>query len=680
MRETQLYIESDRVDLFGDEGISITESIKNAKDVSKVFTTFSKQFTVPASKNNNKIFKHYYAANNFDARVKKDARIEINGGTFRRGKLKLDGVDMRNNSPYAYKVTFYGSVVELKDVLGEDKLPSLIVGAGSLDIDMPYDSDNIKTNLTQLTSQDESAVAVPGVSLPLITNSQRLYYDSSRESKQSGNLYYGTLVQGVKFDQLKYAVRLDKIIEAIESKYAAINFASGSFFDAAQNTDITKLYMWCHRKKGAVEISQSTPVKVTFISGGGSYPPDTYGSTMSGSTLTIDVATGQRLDFTVETATDDFAYTIDIYRNGSIYKSVEEVVGNQIIGVPAFAQNDTFEVYVSVYEKNANFSSLKWDFVWAPASGPVVTDTYTSNLSNSSVTTGYRFNIAENLPEITIIDFLSSLFKMFNLVAYVDDNGDIYVEPLDDFYGTTQRDITQYIDINQSQVNAALPYKEIFFKYRDTKTILAEQHLQEISEIEWGGVEYTDAGELSGGIYKVEPNFNHSKYEKILDSGQGLADTGVQVGYFVTDNEEAYLGSPLILYINNIQANRTVGFVSRNSRSAITTSSSINMPSNTQTIDDETTNNIHFGVEKSEYTNVDATETLFKRYYQSYIENVFNSNTRLIRVSSYLPAGDILQLSLSDIIVINNNKYRINSFDTDLNTGKTDFELINYYD
>lgn len=279
-----------------------------------------------------------------------------------------------------------------------------------------------------------------------------------------------------------------------------------------------------------------------------------------------------------------------------------------------------------------------------------------------------------------IIDFLSSLFKMFNLVAYIDDKDELYVEPLDIFYGTTQRDITKYIDISKSQVDVALPYSEIFFKYKDTGTILAEQHLQEISQVEWGGVEYKDTGNLSGGIYKVEPNFHHAKYEKLIDLGNGIDDTAIQVGYFVDDNEESYLGDPLILYIDRKQANYNIGFLERNSRSIIASSQYINMPSNTQIIDDETSDNIHFNAELSEYTNLDATETLFKRFYQSYIENIFSASTRLIKTSAYLPASEILSLRLSDIVVVNNNKYRVNSFTTDLNTGKTDFELINYYD
>ena len=59
MQAIQLYIENERLEMFKDESLEITQSIKNVRDISKVFTTFSKQFSVPASKTNNRIFQHY---------------------------------------------------------------------------------------------------------------------------------------------------------------------------------------------------------------------------------------------------------------------------------------------------------------------------------------------------------------------------------------------------------------------------------------------------------------------------------------------------------------------------------------------------------------------------------------------------------------------------------------------
>ena len=87
MQEVQLFIKDinnsyKRVDLFADETISLTQSIQNSRDIGKVFTDFSKQFNLPASRTNNKLFKHHYEASivgGYDARTRQDALIKLNG-------------------------------------------------------------------------------------------------------------------------------------------------------------------------------------------------------------------------------------------------------------------------------------------------------------------------------------------------------------------------------------------------------------------------------------------------------------------------------------------------------------------------------------------------------------------------------------------------------------------------
>ena len=60
MQKLQLYIGTERVELFKDETVSLTQTIQNVRDIKKIFTEFTKTFSVPASKTNNLIFKHYY--------------------------------------------------------------------------------------------------------------------------------------------------------------------------------------------------------------------------------------------------------------------------------------------------------------------------------------------------------------------------------------------------------------------------------------------------------------------------------------------------------------------------------------------------------------------------------------------------------------------------------------------
>ena len=60
MQIIQLYIEGERVDMFKDESVTITDTLKNVKELDKIFTEFSRTFSLPASKANNKLFKHFY--------------------------------------------------------------------------------------------------------------------------------------------------------------------------------------------------------------------------------------------------------------------------------------------------------------------------------------------------------------------------------------------------------------------------------------------------------------------------------------------------------------------------------------------------------------------------------------------------------------------------------------------
>jgi hypothetical protein len=156
MQKLQLYIDNNpdpdiityiRIDLFKDETVSISQSIQNIKDPAKVFVPFTKSFTIPASKENNKLFSHYYnfdIANGYDARNKTPAKIELNNIPFKTGFIRLEGVELQNNLPYAYKIVFYGETVGLKDLLGDAKLQSLV------DLDqynLEYNSATVKARL-----------------------------------------------------------------------------------------------------------------------------------------------------------------------------------------------------------------------------------------------------------------------------------------------------------------------------------------------------------------------------------------------------------------------------------------------------------------------------------------------------------------------------------------------------
>ena len=214
MQSIQLFIEGQRVDMFKDESVSITQSIQNVRDIAKIFAEFTKTFTLPASKPNNKIFKHYYnfsITDGFDAREKKSATIELNNLPFKKGKIKLEGVELQNRRPKSYKVTFFGNTVNLKDVIGEDKLNTLTA----------LNSNNLVWNMANIKTKLQASISTNDIIAPLITHTDRLYYDGGDTSSQDTfNLFpHSGKHRGVIWNQLKYAIRVSKIVDAIESKY-----------------------------------------------------------------------------------------------------------------------------------------------------------------------------------------------------------------------------------------------------------------------------------------------------------------------------------------------------------------------------------------------------------------------------------------------------------------------------
>ena len=690
MQEIELYISSTRVDLFKDESVTITDTITNAKDVAKVFTAFSQQFSLPASSTNNKIFKHYYNWNidgGFDARVRVSAILKLNGVDFKIGKVKLNSVSMKDNKAYSYKVVFYGETVALNDVLAEDKLAALTaLNTNSL----VYNSANIKTKLL-LDPATNDLIA------PLITHTQRLYYDSSvsHGHETVDNLYYqsGTgHYHGVLWSELKYAIRVHTIIEAIETQYPSIVF-SNDFFTST-NAPYYDLFMWLHRKSGDVGNGDQVTTYPTSINGwtapgGGS---GDWGTMANTSTLTVksDFQTFSNTDTLLQlqlntTNTEDYA--VEVLRNGvSIYQA-SGLNGNTTLsstsaggdfGSTSLAAGD-WTVIITVTAL-ITFTNIGWT-VRNNDGGGATTNTFdTSDNGNFQCATTFEFVITQQTPDIKIIDFLTGLFKMFNLVAYTKADGSIYVDTLDNFYATsTTYDISKYIDVNTSSVDVALPYREINFTYEGLGTFLAAQW-EQLNVAKWGAESFNGDGNLDGGIYSVVAPFEHMLFERLVDlnDATGGTRTTAQYGYCVNDNQQPYIGKPILFYPILKTGGTTTPISFRDDSANHSEITSYILPSNSVALAASTsTANINFGNMINEYTGLNNyTGTLYNNYYSSYIENLFLESSRLVKYTAYLPLSIILNYTLADIFVVNGQQFRINNLNINLTNNKSQIELI----
>ena len=687
MQKIELYIQDQRVELFKDESITITESIQNVKDIEKVFTAFTQSFSVPASKTNNKIFKHYYnfdIVEGFDARKKVAATIELNSMPFQTGKIKLEGVDMKNNKPHTYRITFFGDIVDLKDKLGEKKLSDLDFTAYNLS----YNPATVETKLTTSESSSNHIIA------PLITHSQRLFFnsDGSSEEPDDGNLKWfsggGSHIHGVKWNELKYAIRVNKIIEQIETDLD-LEFSS-DFFKNTSLTEFDHLFLWLHRKSGAVEdLSGSTDLYETQVDG---WTPSTTPSEFKITTTTLTLNTFAQLDdnsvrlVLILTRTTTQPYNLKVFKDGEVIFSQNNIT-DTVFSVDSnngdFGTGEADGDYTVFIEATQaiTFTDIEWDCLFDeqdPFDPPIQVERHTFSYTTNA---DFTFNINRQMPDMKIIDFLTGLFKLFNLTAFVE-NDVIQVKPLDDFYSNpTTYDITEFVDVNSSKVDVALPYREIEFKFKDTKTFLANK-FGELNNREWGSTRFSDGQtELAGQLYKVEAPFGHLLYERLSDASGGTLKT-IQWGYNVDKSQNAYLGSPLLFYpvYTNTGGISFVDSVDENNVADDHKQiSNVNLPSNTPTFNSSTNaHQLNYSLEQNEYTG-DSTfnKTLYQEYYSSYIADVFNTKTRLTKLKAYLPLKILLNYNLGDTFVVAGSAYKINSISTNLLTGESNLELLN---
>ena len=78
------------------------------------------------------------------------------------------------------------------------------------------------------------------------------------------------------------------------------------------------------------------------------------------------------------------------------------------------------------------------------------------------------------MPDLKIIDLLTGLFQTFNLTAFINDQNIIEVKTLDSFYSSgTSYNITSSVEMNNSDINMALPYNDIQFKFQEPDSFLA---------------------------------------------------------------------------------------------------------------------------------------------------------------------------------------------------------------
>jgi hypothetical protein len=710
--------------------VILNDSIKNAKDVGKVMTAYSNQFKLPASKNNNQIFKYFHnhsVLNGFDARRKHEAILKLNGFDFKKGYIKLNKVDLKDNAPLSYNIQFFGELSSLKDILGKAGLSDLT----SLNkYNHEYSIYNVRNGFEEgldfdfTTSPPTITKSSDGdIKYPLISHTRLFEYDNQRfhrllseEEKADG--YIVASADRLDHADLKPAIRVSKIFDAIEDNFPKIKF-NKDYIDSVEakfGSPFDELFMWLHRDKGYLNysISPETPDEIfdTLVlnlwrnlkDGNGDNEYDyTSGD---GDIRPLEVRSSANFKFfsgnlTVEGVGDGAVYArVRLLRNGVEY--------SYLATGATYSESGSISIDFDTVE-DGRILDGDWEIITnirCENSVGAVIPTLTINQTEfgepdkTSIYGGAAVSLVENvlvplcMPKKKVIDFLSDIFKMFNLVAYevrhLDGTYEIFIESLDSYYRKgIAYDITQYIDISDSNVERISPYSYVSFKFPEKKTFLAINQ-EKITGDDFGNVEFRvdsfDEGNNStseylfdGGDYTIEPKFEKVMYER-LENRSALPYTisDIQIGLYVNDNKEdvpePVIGEALLMYIVNedlVSASEYIKWSDDNN------SQKYNRPSNVKEDESQT---LHFNEEFDEWTRQTNPNSLFNNFYKTYISGIYSPYARRVIVDAHLPSLIYSKIELNDEVIINDIVFLIESIKTNLTTGKSSLKLLRVTD
>ena len=636
---------SKRIELFSDEKISVISSIQNIADISKIYTDFSQSFTVPATKNNNAIFSHWYdnsLVNSYDARRRKNAYIELDTIPFRNGKIQLESASMKDGKPENYTITFFGNLVSLKDTF-----------RGLLLKDVDFSEFNFNYNGTYVYNI-VSSQTTSDIKFPLITSNRSWTYGDAGANDIT------VLDKEIVYTELFPALRLRKVFKAIEDFYS-VTF-EGDFLDT---DNFNNAYLWLKNgdifklpdARNILDFDQkSSP---NFYDVNFDLVTDTFNFGGLFGTEIFDTS-----KITLECNINGINGTIYIYNFGIAVDSIPFVSQIPPLEIPIDLSpygSGSFKFYIEVD------SSLIVDFSYdfAISDGGFITKSFNASITApKNISSGT--SISTLMPDIKVEDFFSGILKMFNLTCYSTDGFTYNIRQIESWYNSGDIiDLTEYILKESMTIDRVKSYKRVNFEYEKSENLISTAYLSA------NGIQYGNLAQdfdADGEEYGVKLPFEDLLFSNLSGS--------LQVGYCLKTDLKAYIPKPIILYDYGVAQSAGVSGFKFNDGITVYNVSNYNV-FGSDTLISGITYSLNFGVEQSVLDNSLINDSLYFDYYQNYLTNIFTSKARQIKIKGLLPLSILTSLKLNDRVIIQGKRYIINSYTTDLTTGEVDFDLLN---
>ena len=693
-------------DLYEDEDIPLSLSIDDFKNAAEKVQSYSKDFNLPATKKNNKIFKHifevtktYDKADSFNPYIKTKCILKQEGYDIFQGYLKLLDI-VNKEGEISYSVNLFSEPVALKDVLDNKKFKDLDFS----ELEHEYNKTNIKaswddtigiTLLNSLSTDSNAYNPSLGVDNTTVLKYPFVNWVGSYDRDTNDNPILGSLEDAFRpWINCKYILK--QIFDATQFTYTS-SFLDGSVF--------SKMYMDFNWGSGnAPNDVEHLGQALTTTSG---YFITTTFTNVNFNSNTFPVEFGFDMTTDKFTATSDntiyqfnwgvgFSWVVTgtLAQAQWVHKNSSGTVLNTF-GYPGSTgiltlglsgtvtatlnTNDTLELQVSA----ASNSAVK--VTSAYINGSITVD----KITNSVLLNTLRGDLGQ-------WKFLKGFINMFNLVIYQDKNNpnNLHIEPYKDVFisntaGTSLaarsilHDWTEKIDVTEIKLSPLELVNTTIFKYEDDESY-PNNYYKSITEIDYGSKTFTnpDLTLLLGEEEVVATPFSATVVKPIIDY---LADFIIPVVYSSNDDAtefESYNNKPRVLF--NISSSPytlpstvTYKIPAQNGVGEEDATQYLRFSHTTAIPSSSTDTDLNFGEIQLIGIGTSPEDNLYNTYWSPYYDELYNPDTRYMTLKVNLNASDINQFNFFDKVMIKNREYRVNKIDYKPNDLSTvEFILI----
>ena len=745
---TEVYVSIDgleftKLDLHKDESIPMRYTTKDLQDISKIFSPYSLSFTFPASSRNRAAFGFFGDTSviKINPDNKFTTKIYIDGNLNLQGFVQLEDLQYRDSIPTDFTGSFSTSMTNLADRLGDDLIGDLTDEAVEID----WSPKNVYDLL-----RGAQNTTVEGLNLsyfvPLISNNRVWGYDNNVTAPLKDNVAYDpsvlpTSTGTIKADELRPCITYSTILELIKKKY---NLIVTSPLESRK--EYTEMVVWCNSETMFDPQDKLVTIKSSFGSQqiredkneGAIEDPKKYSQTtnlIDSSFKIVKIPDGSLSNpadwkkfFTLKTRFENVLITgnadsptvnLKIVRKGTnevLISKQFDIIGDifdcDIQIADGLFLSDEIEFFVfAQFNQPSTWSNCFFEIFsryYDPKQGifnDVARATYffESDINdNASDVAGTVIDLFKSLPEMKVVDFLTSHFKTFNISVFDTSPNDdrlFWLTPEDiqtnqQEYSKATLDYTPYVNSKDLKKSTSSDFNFYNLKHADSE-YRSNIDFLESEKIQYGQILQPEVKPDNPVEFVVETEFTLMVPVILIGSDDIITYYGFDgsAPEILETGESRYTPNyeELTIFYNagNTAISDVLGFQSISIYGVVVNSPLSSymkvVPFNTES------NSLAFSVIKEQ--GIEYLESLYKRYYQAQIERLLDPNVLSQEFDLDLPSSEIYLneattiqgggltpkgFRLQNDIILGENLFTILDATIDQTTGKTKITLLNF--